>query len=80
MILYLNEEHGYFHQPTWWINFLNVVHKNYRCNELERGEWITIVADTFSQWGAMVIMKDDDYHAIEFEDDGKATWFLLRWS
>jgi len=79
-ILYLNDNYDYYKQPSWWINFLNVVHQEYSFDELSQADWQTVVHNAFYAWGAIVLMKDEDYSAISFDDESKATLFLLRWA
>jgi hypothetical protein len=74
---------GWFlEQPTWWQNFINDVDDR-SPNELD---YIGIkrkqfIIDEFAKVGASLINdEDEEIVGIEFNDDAKATWFIMRWS
>ena len=66
------------YQPIWWINFVKgTLGNRIYSNDVRR----EMIADSLKSFGGVRIIDNDNREEyIKFEDDSKATWFLLRWS
>lgn len=87
MRLELNLYGGLEDQPSWWKNFVDVLYADYNYRDIETSDAADILVDEkFLEWGGRPIREytvytdNEDYVAIEFENEADATWFLLRWS
>lgn len=82
MILHLVDG-GFLTQPSWWQNFIDDIDDRfpYAFHYYEDEEREQLIKAEFAKVGAILI--DDEDHGImgvEFHDDAKATWFIMRWS
>jgi hypothetical protein len=70
-------------QPIWWQNFIDDIDKNYY-HIRGSSQRIDNIYNAILEAGATVVLRDkNDRKSIcgmDFEDDSKATWFILRWS
>ena len=69
-------------QPIWWKNFINDVDSRYdfRFTTMSVLRSNTIKQELELQGCTKVYDEDNQQEYLEFEDEAKATWFLMRWT
>lgn len=70
-------------QPIWWQNFIDDIDSRYDHVDGSSSRLKNIYHE-ISESGASVLLRDNydekSIRGLTFEDDVKATWFILRWS
>lgn len=89
MKLHLKFSQFYYNQPVWWQNFIKDVDSRYNfkistitasTKRFSAARANTIKQELELQGCTKVYDEDNQQEYLEFEDDSKATWFLMRWS
>ena len=66
----LNKNHGIH---VWWNNFIDSLYDK----QLNSIEFNNLIVSELAIYGGSMTFP---YMEIEFDDEAKATWFILRWS
>lgn len=82
MKLHLKFSQFYYNQPVWWQNFIKDVDSRYdfKITTITASRVNTIKQELELHGCTKVYDEDNQQEYLEFEDDSKATWFLMRWS
>ncbi len=71
-------------QPKWWQNFIKDIDSRNRLYDFNSNHRVRGIIREIEDIGAVAILESDTTRlnvvAIEFDDDAKATWFILKWS